>query len=248
MTCAEIAKLIDHALLHPTLTDKELEAGCRLAAKYQTASVCVKPYALRNAADWLRNSGVMVTTVIGFPHGSNTILQKYQESEQAIEDGAVELDMVVNIGKVLSEDWEYVTEEINTIQQLVTEKNITLKVIFETDFLSNEHKIKLCGISSESNVGFVKTSTGFGFVKHSDGNFRTVGATAEDIKLMRKYSDPQVEVKASGGIRTLNDLLMMVECGATRIGTGSTQAIMEEALSTGNGGPGIIRNDDKNAY
>ena len=229
MTPAEIAKLIDHALLHPTLTDQEMQSGCLLAAGYKTASVCIKPFAVNKAKQWLKDTGVMVTTVIGFPHGSNSISQKYSESVQAITDGAVELDMVVNIGKVLSDDWDYITKEIKTILQLATGKEVTLKVIFETDFITDRHKIELCRICSELKVPYVKTSTGFGFVKQSDGRFQTTGATADDIKLMRKYCGPHVAIKASGGIKTLDDLLQMVECGATRIGTGSTLQILEQA-------------------
>jgi deoxyribose-phosphate aldolase len=248
MTPADIARLIDHALLHPTLTDKDLKEGCLLAAKYQTASVCIKPYTVKQASEWLLHSGVMVSTVIGFPHGSNTIEQKLSECKQAINEGAVELDMVVNIGKVLSEDWQYVKEELQTIQSVLKAERIMLKVIFETDFLTTPHKIKLCSICNDVKVAFVKTSTGFGFVKQRDNGFQTTGATTEDIALMRKYCDPQIQVKASGGIRTLNDVLKMVKSGATRIGTGSTQAIMEEALHLPVIGKSVGGDDEKNAY
>jgi deoxyribose-phosphate aldolase len=248
MTAAEIARLIDHALLHPTLTDKDLKEGCLLAVKYQTASVCIKPYAVKQAAEWLLHSGVMVSTVIGFPQGSNTIEQKLSECKQAISDGAVELDMVVNVGKVLSEDWQYVQEELQTIQSVLNEGRTILKVIFETDFLATSHKIKLCGICNDVKVAFVKTSTGFGFVKQKDNSFQTAGATTADIALMRRYCDPQIQVKASGGIRTLNDVLRMVKSGATRIGTGSTQTIMDEALQLTMASKSAGGGDEKNAY
>jgi deoxyribose-phosphate aldolase len=248
MTPAEIARLIDHALLHPTLTDKDLKDGCLLAVKYQTASVCIKPYAVKQAAEWVLNSGVMVSTVIGFPHGSNTISQKLSECKQAIGDGASELDMVVNVGKVLSEDWQYVQEELQTIQSVLNEQRIILKVIFETDFLTTSHKIKLCSICNDVKVAFVKTSTGFGFVKQHDNSFQTAGATTADIALMRKYCLPQIQVKASGGIRTLNDVLRMVKSGAVRIGTGSTQTIMEEALQLPTVAKSTGGRDEKNTY
>lgn len=248
MTPADIARLIDHALLHPTLTDNDLKEGCRLAVKYQTATVCIKPYAVKQASEWLFDSGVMVSTVIGFPHGSNTIEQKLSECKQAISDGAVELDMVVNVGKVLSEDWSYIQEELQTIQSVLNEKRIILKVIFETDFLTTPYKIKLCSICNDAKVAFVKTSTGFGFVKQRENGFQTTGATTEDIALMRKYCDPQIQVKASGGIRTLNDVLKMVKAGATRIGTGSTQTIMDEALQLPANLLTAGRGDEKNAY
>jgi deoxyribose-phosphate aldolase len=248
MTPAEIARLIDHALLHPTLTDKDLKDGCLLAVKYETASVCIKPYAVKQAAEWVKNSGVMVSTVIGFPHGGNSIAQKLSESKQAVADGAVELDMVINVGKVLSEDWQYVQEELQTIQSVMNEQRIILKVIFETDFLSTDDKIKLCGICNDVKVGFVKTSTGFGFVKQQDNCFQTAGATTEDIELMRKYCDPQIQVKASGGIRTLSDVLRMVKSGATRIGTGSTKIIMEEALQLPSNSNTTNGETEKNTY
>lgn len=248
MIPAEIARLIDHALLHPALTDKDLKEGCQLAVKYQTASVCIKPYAVKQAAEWVLNSGVMVSTVIGFPHGSNTTEQKLSECKQAIHNGAVELDMVVNVGKVLSEDWQYVHQELQTIQSVLSEERTILKVIFETDFLTTVHKIKLCSICNDVKVAFVKTSTGFGFVKQHDNSFQTAGATTEDIELMRKYCDPQIQVKASGGIRTLSDVLRMVKSGATRIGTGSTQTIMEEALQIPSIGGSTREGDEKNAY
>ena len=229
MTSAEIAKLIDHALLHPTLTDQQLREGCELAALYQTASVCIKPSAVKDAVVWLQNTGVIVSTVIGFPHGCTTTRQKISECEQAIDEGALELDMVINIGKVLSEDWDYCAREIQTVAEFVNRRKVLLKIIFENDYLSDLHKIRMCEICSDAKVGFVKTSTGFAYIKDKNGSWLTQGATVKDVILMRKHTDPLVHVKASGGIRTLSQLLLLVENGATRIGTASTLQIMEEA-------------------
>ncbi|GAB4016923.1 deoxyribose-phosphate aldolase [Spirosoma migulaei] len=226
----EIAKLIDHALLHPTLTDAELREGCELALHYDVASVCIKPYAVRMATELLAGSDVLVGTVIGFPHGASTTSLKVAETEQACQDGAVEIDMVVNIGKVLGEDWDYVADEIGVVHKTCQVHGAILKVIFENDFLPDDaHKIKLCQICTEVGAEFVKTSTGFGFVKGSDGNYNYEGATEHDLQLMLDHVGPNVRVKASGGIRTLDGLLHVKEMGVSRLGTSATAAIMEEA-------------------
>ncbi len=223
----EIAKMIDHSLLHPTMDDQTLKDGIKLARKYNVASVCIKPYAVEMAAEMLLGSDVLVCTVIGFPHGNSRVDVKVYETERAIDDGAVEIDMVVNIGKVLSEDWDYVRDEIGSIVAVTKKYGAALKVIFENDFLPEEkHKIKLCEICSELEVEFVKTSTGYGFVKQSDGTYGYKGATHEDLVLMRKHSDPRVEVKAAGGVRTLEDTLKVRELGVTRIGATATEAII----------------------
>jgi deoxyribose-phosphate aldolase len=227
ITKLEIAKMIDHSLLHPTMDDQTLREGIELARKYDVASVCIKPYAVKTAADMLQDSDVMVCTVIGFPHGNSRVDVKVFETERAIDDGAVEIDMVVNTGKVLSEDWDYVTNEIGSIVAVTKKHGAALKVIFENDFLPEEkHKIKLCEICSELKVEFVKTSTGYGFNKHSDGSYNYKGATHDDLVLMRKHSDPSVEVKAAGGVRTLEDTLKVRELGVTRIGATATEAII----------------------
>jgi deoxyribose-phosphate aldolase len=226
----EIAKMIDHSLLHPTLNDAQLKAGCELAKKYKVACVCIKPYAVRLAAEILKGSDVNVGGVVGFPHGSSTIEVKVFEAEQACKDGAMEVDMVVNIGKVLSEDWEYVEKEIKAVWKTCHKHNAILKVIFENDYLpEDKYKIKLCKICSQLKVEFVKTSTGYGFVQGADGKYSYKGATDYDLKLMRKYSAPEVQVKAAGGVRTLDDLVRVRSLGATRIGASATQAILEEA-------------------
>jgi deoxyribose-phosphate aldolase len=226
----EIAKMIDHSLLHPTLTDEELIEGCKLAKKYDVASVCIKPYAVKLAVEILKDSNVGIGTVISFPHGSSQIEVKTFEAEQACKDGATELDMVVNIGKVLSEDWEYIEEEIKTIVNVANKYGALVKVIFENDFLPNDHfKIRLCEICSILGVAFIKTSTGFGFVKGKDGKYSYNGATDHDLKLMRKNITEEIQVKAAGKVRTLDDVLRVKNIGVTRIGATATETILEEA-------------------
>ncbi|WP_428665894.1 deoxyribose-phosphate aldolase [Runella sp.] len=228
-TLREIAKMIDHSLLQPNLTDADLLAGCELARLYDTASVCIKPYAVGMAKTVLQGSGVEVCTVVGFPHGSSTIPIKVAETRQACKDGATEIDMVVNIGKVLSEDWRYIKKEIYAILKECRKHGAILKVIFENDLLPKDrYKIKLCKICSILGVEFVKTSTGYGYTKQPDGSYNYKGATAADLALMRKYCAPQVQVKAAGGIRTLDELLKAKELGVTRIGATATVAILEE--------------------
>ncbi len=229
LSIAEIAKMIDHSLLHPTMTDVDLKTGCETAIKYKTASVCIKPYAVKMAALCLQGSGVPVCTVIGFPHGSHTTEIKVAECVLACEEGAAEIDMVVNIGKVLQGEWTYVSNEISMINDAALKHGAILKVIFENDYLQDEHKIKLCQICSVIPVAFVKTSTGYGYTKGDDGKFSTKGATLQDVILMRKYSAPGVQVKAAGGVRTLDELINMKEAGATRIGATATATIIEEA-------------------
>lgn len=225
-----IARLIDHALLHPTLTDTDLRAGCQQARQYEVASVCIKPYAVPLTAMLLAGSDVQVGTVVGFPHGSNTIASKVAETRQACQEGATEIDMVINIGKALSSDWVYLTTEIQRIQPVCTDSNALLKVIFETDFLPNDTtKIQLCTICTEVGVAFVKTSTGFGFVKGPNGLYDYKGATEHDLRLMLAHVGPGIQVKASGGIRTFDDVMAVQALGVTRIGTSSTASIMAEA-------------------
>lgn len=226
-----IAKYIDHAVLHPTATDKDLEDACAIARKFGTASVCVKPYMIEKAAELLEGSTVKVCAVIGFPHGSNTTDLKVIETIEACRNGASEVDMVVNVGKVIEGDWDYIEEEITQVLDAAFEHNAIIKVIFENDFLKDEHKIRLCEICSSLHVAFVKTSTGFGYAKQQDGQFRTKGATLEDIQLMRKHCGQDVQIKAAGGLRNLNDVLAAIEAGATRIGTSATVGILEECNS-----------------
>ena len=234
MTAQELAKYIDHSLLHPTMTNKDLQEGLEVAMKYGTATVCIKPYAVKYAAEVLKDSGVGVCTVIGFPHGSNTADLKVIETIEACRNGATEIDMVVNVGKVLGGDWDYVEHEIEQINNICFEHNAILKVIFENDYLKDEQKIKLCEICSKLHVAFVKTSTGYGYVKQDNGMFLTKGATLPDLILMRKHSAPTVQIKAAGGIRNLKDMLAAIEVGATRIGATATAVIIEEFLGNNN--------------
>lgn len=230
-TVFKLAKMIDHSILQPTHTDADLEKQCAIARKYNVASVCVKPYAVKKAVNLLRGSDVMVGCVIGFPHGGSSTAVKVFESEQACNDGAVEIDMVINIGKALGGDWDYIENEIKTITDTCHMNNAIVKVIFETDFITRaEDKIKLCEICTKAGADFVKTSTGYGFVKQPNGDFNYKGATVSDIELMRKHCGPKVQVKCAGGVRTLDDLLKMRAAGATRSGATATETMMEEAM------------------
>jgi deoxyribose-phosphate aldolase len=229
-----IAKMIDYSLLHPTLTDRELAEGCQLARRLDVASVCIKPYAVPLAKEILAGSDVKVGTVVGFPHGNSRIDVKRQEAEAALADGAVELDMVVNIGKVLSRDWSYVSDEIRVLNDLVVSQGALLKVIFETDFLQDDaYKSKLCEICNTHAVAFVKTSTGYGFVKRENGMYSYAGATDHDLALMRKECVASIQIKAAGGIRTLDDVLRVRALGVTRVGATATEAILAEARQCG---------------
>ncbi len=229
-----IAKMIDHSLLHPTLTDQELINGCLLAVKFQVAAVCIKPYAVPLAREILDSSEVAVGAVVGFPHGNSRLAIKLQETDLAIADGATEIDMVVNIGKVLSQDWDYVSEEVRQLNALTVSRGALLKVIFENDYLPEDsYKIKLCEICSQHATAFVKTSTGYGFVKRENGFYSYAGATEHDLVLMREHSAPSVQVKAAGGVRTLDDLLKVKALGVTRIGATATEAILAEAKKRG---------------
>ncbi len=229
-TLKEISKMIDHSLLHPTMTDKELIDGCKIALDYNVAAVCIKPYFVKECADLLKESDVKVCSVIGFPHGNGTIQAKVFETKLACKDGATEIDMVVNAGKVLGEDWRYVKKEINAINKECIKNGAILKVIFENDFLpKDKYKIKLCKICSIVGVAFIKTSTGYGYVKQTNGDYNYKGATEHDLILMRKYADQKVEIKAAGGVRTLDGLLRVKELGCSRLGASATIAILEEA-------------------
>jgi deoxyribose-phosphate aldolase len=226
----ELAKMIDHSLLHPTMTDADLRKGCDIARQYNVASVCIKPYAVAQAVAWLQGSEVLVGTVIGFPHGSSTVEIKVAETMQACREGATEIDMVVNIGKVLQGDWDYVRDEIKAVTEASHANGAIVKVIFENDYLPEDsYKIRLCELCSEVGADFVKTSTGYGFVKGEDSRYGYLGATEHDLKLMRHHSAPGVQVKAAGGVRTLDDLLKVREWGVTRVGATATVAMLEEA-------------------
>jgi deoxyribose-phosphate aldolase len=232
----ELAKMIDHSLLHPTLTDQELEAGCQLAAKYGVASVCIKPYFVRRAAELLRGTGVAVGAVIGFPHGSSTTESKRFETRLACEDGATEIDMVINIGKALSCDWPYVEQDIAAVCREAKEHHAKVKVIFENDYLAaggaglsaDDLKKKLCQICEQAGAAWIKTSSGFGFIKQPDGSYNYRGATDHDLALMRANVSGNVQVKAAGGIRDLDGLVRVRQLGASRCGATATAAILDE--------------------
>lgn len=228
-----LARTIDHSLLHPTLTDQGIREGCELARQYGVATVCVKPYSIPQAKVLLTESEVGVCAVIAFPHGNSTTSNKVKEAEEAVQLGATEIDMVVNVGKVLGGDWNYVSREIKAINDYVVGKNALLKVIFENDFLEDAQIISLCEICSSHRVAFVKTSTGYGFVRQADGSYSYKGATDHHLILMRKHCHESVQIKAAGGIRTLDDMLRALELGATRIGASATQSILEEAKRRG---------------
>lgn len=232
ITTRDIVGMIDHSLLHPTMTDKELIEGCELAVKFGAASVCIKPYAVATAKAILDGTPVRVGTVIGFPSGSPSTAVKQAEAEQAIADGAVELDLVMNIGKALSGDWGYVTEDIACVVATAGDRAI-VKVILETDFLTGPQRgiliARACRACTDAGAHYVKTSTGFGFVKGPDGNYSYRGATVSDIKLMGASVPSSVLVKASGGVRTLDSMLDMRAAGCSRVGATATAAIFAEA-------------------
>jgi len=217
-TYQDIANMIDHSLLSPSLTERELIAGSELARKHQVASVCILPYFVTRCAELLAGSGVRASTTIGFPHGGHATTVKLAEVRQALSDGAVEVDAVVNISKVRSGDWEYVTAEIRALTEATHAGGAKIKIIFENAYLDDAMKVRLCEICGEHAVDWVKTSTGYA----------SGGATIADVRLMRKHSPPHVQVKAAGGIRTLDALLEMRNLGVTRVGASQTEAILKE--------------------
>jgi deoxyribose-phosphate aldolase len=225
---AELAGMIDHALLHPTMTEAEMRAGCEMAARYKIASVCIKPYAVRLAAEALRGSDVAVGTVIGFPHGGQATEVKAFETTIACRDGATEIDMVANLGAASGGAWKLVEDDIRAVVEEARRHGALVKVIFETGYLPDEVKIGLCKASEAAGADFVKTSTGFGYVKTSDGSFAATGATESDLRLMLAHVPGRVQVKASGGIRDLDALIGAREIGVARCGTSATQAILDE--------------------
>jgi len=235
-TYNDVANMIDHSLLSPALTWNELDNGIALALAYDVASVCILPYALPHCAQRLRGSNVRASSTVGFPHGGHTTAIKLAEARQALADGAQELDMVVNISKVLSRDWSYVGSDIAAVVDLTHSAGQKVKVIFENAYLKDEHKIRLCEICAELRADWVKTSTGYA----------PSGATDADLALMRQHSPPHVQVKAAGGIRDLDALLRVRALGVTRCGATRTASILDEArrrlalspieIQSGNGG------------
>jgi deoxyribose-phosphate aldolase len=228
-TYEDLAKMIDHSLLNPTLKTDDLEQGIQVALAYDVASVCIMPFYLKRCAEALRGSRVHASTTIGFPHGGHTSAIKLAEARQALADGCEELDLVSNISKVLSGDWDYVREDIRGVIDVAHEAGQKVKVIFENCYLSDAQKIRLCAICGELRADWVKTSTGYG----------TGGATMEDLALMRRHSPEYVQVKAAGGVRDLDALLAVRAIGVTRVGATRTAAMLDECkrrlegLSTG---------------
>ena len=219
-TCRDIAKMIDHSLLRPELTEEDIRKGCEIAVKYNVATVCCNPSDLVLVTKLLEGSDVKPTTVIGFPHGYNTTETKKFEAEQAIKDGALELDMVLNISRLLSGDYEYVKKDVEAIVEIAHSRNVPVKVIFENYYLTDDQKIEACRLCEEAGADFVKTSTGF-----AGG-----GATLEDLRLMRDNVSEKVQVKAAGGVRDLDMALKVREIGCTRFGATRTEGIMEDCF------------------
>jgi len=229
-TVIQLAKMIDHSILHPTMTDDDLKRECEIARKYHVASVCVKPYAVKQVVELLKGSDVLVGCVIGFPAGNSAIEVKVFEAENACKDGAVEIDMVINIGKALQGDWDYIAKEIKSVSDACHRHRAIVKVIFETDYVTKETDIiKLCQICTEVGADYVKTSSGFGFVKQANGDYNYKGATISVLELMKKSVGPKVKVKAAGGVRTLDQLLAVQKAGCSRCGATATITILEDA-------------------
>lgn len=218
-TLAELARMFDHSLLQPNLTDAELERGILLARELNVASVCIKPYGVKLAAKLLAGSTVQASTTIGFPHGGHLTTVKVFESERAMDDGATELDMVVNVGKVLGGEWNYVAHDIAAVVHAAHSRGGKVKVIFENAFLNDEQKRELCRICGEERADWVKTSTGYA----------ETGATIEDLRLMREHSPAWVQVKAAGGVRTFERLMEVRALGVSRVGATATKAILDDA-------------------
>jgi deoxyribose-phosphate aldolase len=227
ITYEQLAKVIDHSLLRPELTEMDVIAGCKLAARYHTATVCVKPCHVKLAKEVLKDSDVLVSTVIGFPHGSNLTVIKVVEARQAMDDGAVELDMVLNIGQLRSGKVDYVSEDIKAVCDAAHARGVKVKVILENAYLTDEEKVTACKLCEAVGADWVKTSTGFA----------PSGATLDDLRLMRANVSSKVQVKAAGGVRTLPALLDVIDAGATRCGATATAAILDDF---------IARQDSKN--
>jgi deoxyribose-phosphate aldolase len=215
---SDVAKMIDHSLLNPALTGPELEAGCQLALRYEVASVCILPYYAAACAELLTGSTVQPSTTIGFPHGGHTTAVKLAEVQQALKDGATELDMVINISQARSGQWDYVEREIGILAKAIHAAGAKIKVIFENAYLDDPAKIRLCEICGAIGVDWVKTSTGYA----------PSGATLFDLLLMRRHSPPAVQVKAAGGIRTLDALLEVRALGVTRVGATRTAEMLDD--------------------
>lgn len=226
ITYEQLAKVIDHSLLRPELTEADVIAGCELAACYHTATVCVKPCHVKLARELLKNSDVVVSTVVGFPHGSNLTEIKVAEAKKAMEEGALELDMVLNIGQLRSGKHDFVREDIKAVCDAAHTRGVKVKVIFENAYLTDEEKITACKLSEAAGADWVKTSTGFA----------PSGATLEDLRLMRANVSEKVQVKAAGGVRTLSGILDVIDAGVTRCGATATANILDDLKALQEGG------------
>lgn len=229
--------MIDHSLLHPTLTDAQVRDGLAVARRCGCATACVKPYAVPMSRDLLAGSDTAVCSVVGFPHGNSHPELVMAEAERAIAEGATEIDMVVNAGKVLGGDWDYVSAEVQAVNRTCVARGAILKVIFENDYLQDAHIIRLCELCTQHAVAFVKTSTGYGFVRQPGGDYNYRGATEHHLRLMRQHLGPRVRIKAAGGVRTLDDLLKVRGLGVTRIGATATEVMLRAAIDRGLPGP-----------
>ncbi|PKN84183.1 MAG: deoxyribose-phosphate aldolase [Chloroflexi bacterium HGW-Chloroflexi-8] len=218
ITYEQLAKVIDHSLLKPELTEAEVLAGCELAAQYHVATVCVKPCHVTLAKEALKDSDVLVSTVIGFPHGSNRTPIKVAEARLAMDEGAVELDMVLNIGELRSGKVDLVREDIKAVVDVAHARGVKVKVILENAYLTDQEKVTACRLAEAAGADWVKTSTGFA----------PSGATLEDLRLMRSSVSEHVQVKSAGGVRTLDALLGVIEAGVTRSGATTTKQMLDE--------------------
>ena len=219
VTAHDIAKMIDHSLLNPKFTRQEVEAGCLLAKKYDCATVCVKPCDVELAYSILKDTDVITTTVIGFPHGSNVTAAKVLETEIAIQQGCKEIDVVLNIGRLLSGDYELVEKDLQAVTEAAHAKNVIVKVIMENAYLNDEQKKKACEICAKVGADYTKTSTGYA----------PSGASIADLKLMRANTPDRMKVKAAGGVRTLDDALAVRAVGTSRFGCTTTAVMLDEA-------------------
>jgi deoxyribose-phosphate aldolase len=239
LTERDIAKTIDHSLLRPELDDAFIEDGCRLAAKYDVASVCCRPVDVRRAATILAGTDVKVGTTIGFPHGNHATETKVFEARQALADGATELDMVIKIGALKSGRDQDVEDDIRAVVEVAHAAGAIVKVIFENAYLTDDEKIRACRLTEAAGGDFVKTSTGFA----------PSGATHDDLRLMRANTSPHIAVKAAGGVRTLDALIAVMELGVTRIGATATETIIEDFRARKAGlAPAVAATTDAGAY
>jgi len=218
ITYEQLAKVIDHSLLRPELTEADVIAGCELAHRYHVATVCVKPCHVKLAVEMLAESDVIVSTVVGFPHGGSLTAVKVTEADLAIEDGALELDMVLNIGQLRSGKYDYVGADIKAVCDTAHARGAKVKVIFENAYLTDEEKVIACKLSEDAGADWVKTSTGFA----------PSGATLADLRLMRETVSQKVQVKAASGVRSLDTILPVIDVGCTRVGATATAAILDE--------------------